>query len=696
MNYKNYLGALISILIATSLCGQEKFSADLLSNYKENGAKVAQMFKVSETTNFQLDSANTIILENGLRSSFYLSPEAWTGINEDVEPVSVSVVFSKYPIRRNGYSMNHKLLFNRLKNLFEIDPFLNDSELEWNIVLHTNCTNDEQVDSLFHGVLIKYKTDEEATALETEFIKPDSIKSKNLVESVERFNTLPAEVREKLENKNQAQKAEILIDYFTENLEDTTSTEITPEFLVQQENNLDNFITTYGSFNDDTVLEVLNRNTEWKNALVVADWTGSMYQFGAQALLWHTLNIDSSGLNYFTLFNDGDSKPTPEKFIGETEGIYFQKADNIDKIIDLYQLVMLKGGGGDAPENDIEAILKGIEQFPNHSEIILIADNNACIRDIELVNDIQKPVRIIICGYTKNRGLNPQYVEIAEATGGSIHTIDEDIYNLAYNSNRNGSKILKKHDVKIGRSHCYSNKSLYPDSYYESEVFTNLDSIKRDKKRIANLDLSSQSFNKIPGKIRGFRTLKTLDLSSNNISKISKPIYNLYALELLDLSHNNLSSLPNKQCNIQKLKRLDLSHNELDSISPFPRFRYLTHLNLSYNAISNLPRNINLSSVTHLYLDYNELTALPYAFSKMKKLKELTLSGNSISILSKGLGNLKKLEMLDLSDNELTELPSKITRLKKLKTLVLTGNEFTLDYIAYLRTLLPETEIIFQ
>ena len=90
----------------------------------------------------------------------------------------------------------------------------------------------------------------------------------------------------------------------------------------------------------------------------------------------------------------------------------------INKVIDLYQLVMMKGGGGDGPENDLEAIIKGIKEFPEHGEVILIADNNSCVRDMDLLKYIDVPVRVILCGYTNAGGVNPHYVKIAHETGG--------------------------------------------------------------------------------------------------------------------------------------------------------------------------------------------------------------------------------------------------------------------------------------
>jgi Leucine-rich repeat (LRR) protein len=684
------------LLITTSFFAQVKFSDQILNNVKKYGADVENSFEITETSNFQIDTNNRIVLKNGLRSSKYLNPDSWKSIKEDVEVNSISIVFSKYPIRKNGYSMNHKLLFNRLKNLFIIDPLLNDSIIDWKIILHTNCKNDIQVDSLFHGIIIEYKKDEETVdpiQISNTTI-PNSNSASEVLETIESFNDLPNEVLLDLKTRNPIEKTEILIDYFEKLLKDTVATEVTPTFLKNHKHLINQFIRTYGNNNDSVVYKVFDRNRQWKNALIVADWTGSMYQYGAQALLWHTLNFETSGLEYFTLFNDGDLKSTKSKKLGETDGVYFEKADNIDKIVKLYQLVMLKGGGGDGPENDIEGILKGIEKYPMHSEIILIADNNACVRDMELLEYIDKPVRVIICGYDNKMGINPQYLHIAKETGGSLHTIDLDIHNLQVELNKKGEiQSLIDYDFKIGSSNCYNSKSIYPDSYFDNRIYTNLDSARSDKKRVVNLDLSSQSIEKIPSKIKKLKMLKSLNLSNNNISKITRTVYNSYYLETLDLSHNNISELPIKFSWLKKLKRLDLSYNKIDSIDFLPRLDYLIHLDLSNNSFSYLPTSLDFKNLQFLYLKNNDLMELPVSIGRLKKLKELSLSGNSLSVLTKRIGYLKKLEILDLSDNDISELPKEINRLRKLKTLILSGNNFTNDYIEYLKKILPNTTI---
>ena len=111
--------------------------------------------------------------------------------------------------------------------------------------------------------------------------------------------------------------------------------------------------------------------------------------------------------------------------IGKTGGIYLTAADKLEKVVFTMEKVMMKGDGGDAKENDLEALLKAIHYLEDYRDIILIADNKSPVRDIELLNKIDRPVRIILCDVQDKP--HPDYVKIAKETGGSIHTLQEDI-----------------------------------------------------------------------------------------------------------------------------------------------------------------------------------------------------------------------------------------------------------------------------
>ncbi len=89
---------------------------------------------------------------------------------------------------------------------------------------------------------------------------------------------------------------------------------------------------------------------------------------------------------------------------------------------------MEAGNGGDLEENNIEALIKTEQLFPNCKSIVMIADNFATPRDMSLLNQLKKPVHVIVCGASPI--LNENYLTIAYVTKGSVHFNNKDITNV--------------------------------------------------------------------------------------------------------------------------------------------------------------------------------------------------------------------------------------------------------------------------
>ena len=184
----------------------------------------------------------------------------------------------------------------------------------------------------------------------------------------------------------------------------------------------------YGHAPDNVVTKVFDRNPQWQNCLIATDVTGSMYPYMGQFLVWHEKNLDKRKGNHdFVFFNDGDMLPNELKTTGKTGGTYYVQTAKYSSLKEKMTVAMTKGGGGDQPENNLEAILFGLQHNPNCKEVILIADNWATPRDMALLNKIKVPVHVILCGATS---INLEYIKIARKTKGSIHTIEHDLYNL--------------------------------------------------------------------------------------------------------------------------------------------------------------------------------------------------------------------------------------------------------------------------
>lgn len=173
---------------------------------------------------------------------------------------------------------------------------------------------------------------------------------------------------------------------------------------------------------NSVVFKGFNMHPEWDEAVLVADWTGSMYSYVGQVLAWHQMNLDKGILKEMVLFNDGDdnTRLTSRKIIGNTGGIYYTNPSDMDDVLATVEKAVDNGDGGDGPENDLEAILKAQQKFKDADYFILIADNSA-VRDMALLPRIKKPVHILMC----DGGWINDYVRIAYETGGSITLLND-------------------------------------------------------------------------------------------------------------------------------------------------------------------------------------------------------------------------------------------------------------------------------
>lgn len=191
------------------------------------------------------------------------------------------------------------------------------------------------------------------------------------------------------------------------------------------------------------VLAPLHRlRKKFENKIVVTDITGSMYGYTEEVMLWHALNFTKEGDKKYLFFNDGDGKVTSQKTIGSTGGLYFCQGEikDFNTILNTMRKGMRNGGGGEYPENDVEALLGAQKHRSEYDEVFLIADNYSPVRDLMLMKKLNVPIRIILCGVEdggssfwgkKEKIINEEYLNLAHATNGSIHLVKQDVYELS-------------------------------------------------------------------------------------------------------------------------------------------------------------------------------------------------------------------------------------------------------------------------
>jgi hypothetical protein len=357
---------------------REEFNPSLKYYQKKQFKELDMHFSTKEIKRFTVKTIpSAVILENGYAKSTIKNPTIWKPDYLTTEITDIEIVFTKYPLDKDKWITSYQeLLCNRLRELFKLDPRLNCSKIKYKLILQTDCITDSLARTFFHGIVIKYKK-------------------------------VPRKKSPTVKQSQASKDSALRIPYHKQ---------------------VEEFIKDQGGLKDSTAYKIFDRHPEWRKSLVVMDWTSSMYPYGASVVLWHSLHYNQSGIKYYTFFNDGDNRPEYSKVIGQAGGIYHEKADKLDEVIKLFNYVKKKGSGGDIPENNIEALLEAQKAFPDFNELIMIADNSACIRDYPLSDSLKVPVKIILCG--TEGGINPMYLNLAAKTHGSIHTIEEDIYSM--------------------------------------------------------------------------------------------------------------------------------------------------------------------------------------------------------------------------------------------------------------------------
>lgn len=295
---------------------------------------------------------------------------------------AVDLVFTRYPMRLEDWEINYDtLMARRLATLMALAPGAFGEEVAWRIVLQTDCGSLEEARGMFHGFVLYEKA-----ALE---LGEDEMDSLELPEP--RYTE--AELGEGLERA---------LGYF------------------------DGLKPYY----DSTALEVFARHPDWRDAALVVDWTASMYGHGGQLLHWLGKEEAGGRVLGYVLFNDGDGKWDQEKVVGATGGLYLAEAGRPDSLRAAVVRATLGGSGGDHRENDLEAVLAALEAFPEAREIVLLADNGGPVRDLALLGEIDRPVRVLLTGVYKE-SYQPDYFTIAYHSGGSVHTREADYPNTA-------------------------------------------------------------------------------------------------------------------------------------------------------------------------------------------------------------------------------------------------------------------------
>ncbi len=355
----------------------------------------AQTYDLSDLVRMKQDTVSRIFITKLKPNQCYLPMDFNSADIKDLSAyrevrdftiTKVELVYSQY--QRDELFQQPDLNIKRLEALKKEAPEAFASSLtQWKFTAQTACANEEEAKGLFHGFILTYRAE----------------------------RGVPISTAYKTDMRN-------AVAYYTRDYKSMVKPAGYKYDIAPKPESYDAF------FRDTTVLAVLDRQKEWKDALVVCDVTGSMSPYLVQTLVWLKLNCKSTRAGSYTFFNDGDGKQDSEKKIGATGGIYITHEKGYDSVEHMMFRAMDNGGGGDAPENNLEAVIKALRDNPDAKEIVMIADNLANVKDMALLPRVNRPVHVIVCGSAA--GINTDYLNIARATGGSIHTMEKDLTDL--------------------------------------------------------------------------------------------------------------------------------------------------------------------------------------------------------------------------------------------------------------------------
>ncbi|PWH86101.1 hypothetical protein [Brumimicrobium oceani] len=454
----------LSILFVFCTTGFSQIvSIDYILNQEVEDLEESEYFKKGEVKFFQT------ALETGF-NQFKIEDSSTIKKLEDKTIYKVELYYSSYK-ESDGFSQNI-LNKKRLSYLMQVLPFVfENNAIEWKLVNQVENEDKNKAQDLFHGfvfysrepiialkdgTLITLTTEDEINIIKSALGETiprdsssalsklcmticDSIGADTLITYTEHKvysgKYWPNNARRKAKGKllkrksiwNRAPEYRMIRDsVLTISIRSDCYGDALAKILEDSKSHF------YSSFSNhkflDTVVKKTMMNNTWKNALVVEDVTGSMYPYLTQTLQWRRLKFATSNLDNFAFFNDGDNRPDGKK--GMSYGVYNVHSDSITAIEKMAFATMRKGNGGRSPENDVEAMIRGVEQSKRQVEhIILIADNLAAVRDMSILDEFMGkniPVSVIVCGATKGR-VNYQYIDIARISGGQLFTIEEDI-----------------------------------------------------------------------------------------------------------------------------------------------------------------------------------------------------------------------------------------------------------------------------
>jgi hypothetical protein len=164
IHYIRIMKAIIFFLLCFCPClllsGGEKqvaFTQKQLGNPRLHHEEIINRFRYTETGTFILPADSLhIVLFNSYARARISNPESLIVDHDQYRVKKIQVVFTKYPFDKNKWLTNYyDLLGWRLTELFQLDGHLNDHDIDFEMVLQTDCTTASLARGFFHGIVVE-------------------------------------------------------------------------------------------------------------------------------------------------------------------------------------------------------------------------------------------------------------------------------------------------------------------------------------------------------------------------------------------------------------------------------------------------------------------------------------------------------------------------------------------------------------
>lgn len=196
----------------------------------------------------------------------------------------------------------------------------------------------------------------------------------------------------------------------------------------------------YYAANKQEIKAMLYRNKDqWTAKRIIANIDCSMYQYLDELMVWNYSNEHERNNNTYWLFNGFQNNSKPSDLGNDRRGIFYVPNNDVEGFCKTVDKIVNFSCGGSRLENVVEALILGAKDKSPEEELLFIADNYSDVSDLDKLKELHVPVRVLLTA--SDYGVNEHYLEIAYRTGGSIHTLHEDIPSRNLQSLRDGEQL---------------------------------------------------------------------------------------------------------------------------------------------------------------------------------------------------------------------------------------------------------------